>query len=173
MQPLTHSHTSEIRERIRRVKARKLLGWDKDSLIRESKSCAHQQSKTRNEFSAAHGQAGVQPSPGEQGPITCNGEWEDKHHCSKCPPFFLLPPNLYSQNDVNMVWNVPLVSWGHLPWLCHLQASHVPPASPQAWLYEKQKKALALLPNKSYCSKRSSLCSCGGRCWKIPVTLIQ
>ena len=30
------------------------------------------QSKTRNSFTASHGQAGVQPSPGKQGSIMCN-----------------------------------------------------------------------------------------------------
>ena len=40
------------------------------------------------------GQAGAQPSPGEQGSITGNSYWEDKHHHSKrvCVPFF---PQLY------------------------------------------------------------------------------
>lgn len=36
------------------------------------------QNKAKDSFTASHGQAGVQPSPGEQESITSNSDWEDK-----------------------------------------------------------------------------------------------
>lgn len=57
-------------ERIRRIDMRKSVGWDKDSLMSQSKSCAHRESKARHSFTTSHGQAGVQLFPGKQGSIT-------------------------------------------------------------------------------------------------------
>ena len=37
-QPLAHSHHSGMGERIGRVKVRKLVGWDKNSLIGKAKA---------------------------------------------------------------------------------------------------------------------------------------
>lgn len=40
----------------------------------------HKQSKTRKQFTASHGQAGVLPPRGKRGSIMSNSRsWEDKH----------------------------------------------------------------------------------------------
>lgn len=49
------------------MKVGKLVGWDENSLIGKAK-------QTRNSFTTAHGQAGAQPSPGQQGSIMFNEE---------------------------------------------------------------------------------------------------
>lgn len=48
MQPLAHSHTSRVRGRIGRVKARKLVGSEKGSFIGKAK--AIQTSKAKQGF---------------------------------------------------------------------------------------------------------------------------
>lgn len=64
-------------ERIRKANVTKLTGQDKDSAI--NKACKSKQGVHRP---FPHGQAGVQPSTGKQGSITCSGDSENKCHCS-------------------------------------------------------------------------------------------
>jgi len=63
-----------MEERIRRVKVRKLMGRDKDSLTDKAKSHMCKQSEIRNSLTASHRQAGVQPSPGKLSSITQNSD---------------------------------------------------------------------------------------------------
>lgn len=60
--------------------------------------------------------------------------WEDKLHHSKHP--LLLPPFYWAWWQ--MVWNVPLVSWGHPG--CVSSQAH-PPSSPAWKVDEKQKRS--------------------------------
>lgn len=64
-EPLTHPHTSSIRGRTGRVKGRKLMGLNKDSLVGVAKAMHESRAKQRIN---SKGQADVQPVPGEQGP---------------------------------------------------------------------------------------------------------
>lgn len=70
-------------KRISKVKARKLLGWDKDM---------HKQSKTRDSFPNSHQHAGIQPSPQNQVSLMCNSDLERQtpsHWISPPPSYFL------------------------------------------------------------------------------------
>ena len=84
---------SGMGQRIRKVKVRKLVGWDKDSLIDKAKAKQHKQSKRRNSFITSHQQAGVQPSPGKQGTITHNSYLgRQMPSLWTSPPSFFFPP---------------------------------------------------------------------------------
>ena len=90
-------------ERIIKVKVRKLMGWDKDSLIGKAKATQASKAKQGIHSLTSHQQAGVQPSPGEQGSTTCvMVTWEDKRHqlWMSLPSFFF--PQLYAEHDV--IW---------------------------------------------------------------------
>lgn len=56
-----HPRPSDIGKRIRRVNARKFMGWDKNSLTVKAKAVHAKQNK---------------PSPGKQGSIACNSYFE-------------------------------------------------------------------------------------------------
>jgi len=72
----------------------------------------HKRSKTRNSFTTSHWQAGVHPSPGKQGSITCMVTWEDKCHNSKRPLLSSSSPRFISWEWCHIVWNIPLASLG-------------------------------------------------------------
>jgi len=70
---------------------------------RDSKSCAHKQSKIRNSFMASHQQTGVQPSPGKQGSITCNGYLGRQMPSFQMPPpSFFFPQPYITEHD--LIW---------------------------------------------------------------------
>lgn len=132
MQLLSHSPTSRMRERMGRVKARKLVDW---GLI--SKNCACRQSKTKNYLTASHRQAGVQSFPGEQSPscLTITNTVTPN-----IPPFFFFFfSHILSMmsNSLEYLWSVSL---GHLSWLCLLPVSQEPPTSLPTWQYDRQKR---------------------------------
>ena len=92
-QLLTYSPTNGMRKRIRRVKVRKLVGWDKDSLTGKAKAVCTSKAKQRihsplpmDRQVFSHLQERRAPSH-----VTVTGE--DKHHHSKFPPPF---PQLYT-----------------------------------------------------------------------------
>lgn len=92
-QPHTFSLTSEIREKIRKEKDRKLMGWDRKCLIGKEKA-AHR-SKSKHALLSMGRQ--VLPSPGQKRSIT----WEDKRCDSKCTPhFFILRLTLYPEHSI-------------------------------------------------------------------------
>lgn len=68
---LIHTPAVGWGKRIRRVKVREFIGWDKDSLIVKAK--AGHARKTRNSFMTSHGWAGVQSFPGKPSSITHSG----------------------------------------------------------------------------------------------------
>ena len=73
IQPLAHSPRGGMRERIGRVNVRKLIGWDKGSLIGKAKGMHASKAKQGIHSLPPSGQAGAQLSPGQQGSITRNG----------------------------------------------------------------------------------------------------
>lgn len=52
---------------------------------------------------------------------------KDKHYNHKHPPFLLLYLS-WCWGQHHMLWDNTLVSWGLLPWLCHLATSYAPKA---------------------------------------------
>jgi len=57
-----------------------------------------------------------------------------------------------------MAWNIPLLSWGQLSWLCPLPASCVHPQPPRCGAECETERALALCKHCSALAK-TSLCS--------------
>lgn len=91
--------------KIGRVKLRKFMSWDNNSLIGKEKAVHMKQSKTGNSFTDSHGQAGVQPSPREQG----NSDFERQTPVTLNISHF---PQLYCWAQCSMVWNVSVGQLG-------------------------------------------------------------
>lgn len=68
----------------------------------------HKDIKIWNSFTTSHGQASIQPSPGGKGTLQLLGKAN--------AIFANVPLLLFSQLYIaeHWVWNIPLVSWGHL-----------------------------------------------------------
>lgn len=133
-QLLSHSLLSEMGKKIWRTKTRKLLDWDKNSLIGEAK-LTHKQSKIRNLFFTSNSQADVQSSPGKQDFFTC--KLLEK---TNSPPFLLLSPNCYCWAQTHVVWSIPLVSMGQVSQPCPLPFFHTP--NPLTRGREQEKNAM-------------------------------
>lgn len=113
-QLLTHSPTSGIRERVRRVKARKLVSWIKDSLMDKAKAIHTTKAKQ------------IIPSLFPMGwwvfshlwetrvPSHIMVTWEDKHQDFKCSPVPLFSTHFICWAWCYMVWTIPSVIWGQL-----------------------------------------------------------
>lgn len=109
-------------------KVKKLRCWDKDSLKSKSKAMHSNKANqgidsplpiVRQVFSHPHeGRASSCPV------VT----WEDTHHYSKCPPLLGSSPSFIHYTWSYKAWNISLVSWDQLSWLCPLPVSHAPPA---------------------------------------------
>ena len=145
-----------MRKRIRRLKVRKVVGWDKDSLIAKAK--LHMQAKQSKEFIHYLPPAGKRPATFLENMASSHvaGTWEGKchkHEC-QCHPFLLLCPTFYCSTQCHMVWNIPLVSWDHLSWLCPLPVSCAAPSLVRNC--EKQ-KALTLC-NHWWATAETSVC---------------
>lgn len=94
--PLSHSPSTGMEERTRRVKTQKLIGGIKDNLVGKAKASCTSNGKIKDSLTLSHHQAGVQPSPGKQGAITLNGDLGRQTpllQMSSCSFFF---PQLYS-----------------------------------------------------------------------------
>lgn len=63
--------------------------------------------------------------------------WEGKCSNSK-QPFFLFFLEFLCWPQLHRLWDVLLVTWGHLSWLCFPLTSHALPVPSPVWLYEKQ-----------------------------------
>jgi len=123
-------------ERIRRVKVRKLLGWDKDSLM--GKTEAVQKSKAKQ---------GIQvllPISRQVLTIPRKAGLHRAQHLlwktNAITPNIPLSPSFYWWAWHHMLWDIPLVSWGHLFQLGLLPISCAPPAYSLAGHCEKQKR---------------------------------
>ena len=110
-EPLAHSTPGGMGERIRRVKVRKLMGWDKDSLIGKAKAVRTSKAKQGIHLLLPTGRQVLSHLQGSRAPSHVTVTWEDKHQYSECPP---LPPP--SPSFIHWVWyhmaqNIPLVGW--------------------------------------------------------------
>lgn len=103
-QPLTHPCTSRNGGRTRRVKARKLLGEDKDTYFLKGKAKAIQKSKAKegiNSLLPTGRQEFSHPQESRASPCA-TVTWEDKHCHAKYHP---LPPSSPSSTcEHNAVW---------------------------------------------------------------------
>lgn len=113
------------RGRFRRVKVRKLRGWDKASSMGKVKA-ARKQSKIRDSVSIPHQQANVQPLPGKQGSAMHSshfGRQTPQLQTSSLPLYFLT--TFIAEHDIirygTHVWSaVPAAC----PIITHPQPTH-------------------------------------------------
>ena len=75
-----------MEERIGRVKVRKLMGWDKDSLIGKAKAAHVSEEKQRINSPLPMGRQGFSHPQESRAPSPVTVTWEDKHHNAECPP---------------------------------------------------------------------------------------
>ena len=78
-------------ERIRRVKIRKLVGWDKDSLVGKAKAARTSKAKQGIHSPLPIGRQVFSHLQEGWAPLHVTVTWEDKRHLSEHPPFLLLP----------------------------------------------------------------------------------
>ena len=89
-----------VGERIRKVKVRKFMGWDKGSLIGKSKAACTSKGKWHS-FSTFYQQADVQPFPGKQGSILYNGFFGRQMPLSQSrAPSFFFPPAFIAEYNI-------------------------------------------------------------------------
>lgn len=140
MQPLSHSPISRIMERTRKKKVKKLMGWDKDRLIRKAK--ASHTSKAKQGIFPAFPMGRQMFSHPQESRARSHiiVTWENKCHRSKHSSFLSSSLHFVYWAWYHRVWNIPLDSWDHLFWLCLLPGSYGPPASLQAWQFKWQKR---------------------------------
>ena len=113
-QPLAHSPLSGNGERIGRVKVRKLVGWDKDSLIGKAKATHTSKAKPGIHSSLPTSRQVFSHLQESRAPPHVTVTWEDKRHHSERPPFLLLPAALCAEHDV--IW--PGISLGSVRVSC-------------------------------------------------------
>ena len=122
-QLLAHSPHNGTEERIRRVKVRKLMGWDTNSLKSKAKAlCASKASQGINSLPPIGRQVFSHPQK-SRAPSHVMVTWEGKHHRSKRPPLPYSSPSFHAEHDV--IW------YGTSLWLV---GSAVPAVSPPSFL---------------------------------------
>ena len=109
-------------ERIVRVKVRKLMGWDKDSLISKAKA-THTSKAKQGIHSPLPISRQVQPSPGKQGSITHNSYLGRQMPSPRTSPLPTSSLSFICWTWCHRVWNIPVVSWSQLSQLCPLPTS--------------------------------------------------
>lgn len=138
----------------RRVKVRKLVGWYKDILIRKAKGCRNKTGKKRkqriNFSSTLQQQTGVQLFPKE---IRALGRQTPYLWMSPLPSH---SPSFYGWARHHRGWNISLVHWDELTWLCPLPAS-CPLYPAHWWSSMRRRKGLQALQNSLVITK-TSLC---------------
>lgn len=111
---------SGMENRIRIVKMRKLVDWDKNSL--KGKGKAGHANKIRNSWTSSHQQVNVHLCPGKQGSITCNNDSGRKipslQMSPSSPSFFFPQIHILSMTSYSLEY--PL---GQLPQLFSLITS--------------------------------------------------
>lgn len=88
------------------------MGWDKNSLIGKAKvlhTSKAKQSKARNSLPTSHGQAGVQPSQGNQGSFVSSGDLESQITL-KVTLLLPLPPDLYAEHGLAYPLRSPVLA---------------------------------------------------------------
>lgn len=90
-------------ERIKRVKARKLLGWNKTSLIGKTKAACTTEETQRITSVLPMGREMFSHFQESRIPSHLMVTWDNKHHHFKLSPFFLPPPTL--STDHHALWS--------------------------------------------------------------------
>lgn len=141
---LAHSPTNGTGERIRRVKGKKLVGWDKDSLAGKAKFM--HASKAKQEIHSPFPMAGRYSAVSRKAGLHHVWQWIEKTNAITVNvPSFLLPQALYAEHDAvkfadpfgQMQLHVPAVS---------------PPTTP-GWDIREGEKALTLCKHCSAVKK--------------------
>lgn len=158
MQLLAYCPTSRTGVRIEMVNARKLMGWDTDSLREKAKPMPT--GNTRNQSTASQGNAVVQPSPGERAPSHVTVTWEKKCYPSKC---------FHSSSFLSLLYILSMMSHGleypsrQLGWpvlVVSPPSLHAPTTSLLAWqVYEKQKSNICSMTAMQV-GRSNTLCNC-------------
>ena len=131
---------SGMGERIGRVKVRKLVGWDKDSLKRGKAKAVHtSKAKPGIHSPLPMGRQVFSHLQESRAPSRVMGSWEDKHHNSKHPSLPSSSPSFIGWAWRHIAWNIPWVSWGQLSQLCPLPTPCAPPACSLVAWGEEQK----------------------------------
>ena len=121
-QPLAYCPPWWDGERTGRVKVRKLMGWDKDSLVGKAKAMHASKAKPEIRSLLAISRQLFSHRQESRAPACLMVTWEDKCHHSKRPCVLSSFLSFTCWTWHHMVWNIPLVSWGQLSQLCPLPA---------------------------------------------------
>ena len=127
-------------ERIGRVKVRKLVGSDKDSLISKAKAAHGSKAKQGTHSLLPIGGQVFSHLQESRAPSRITVTWADKRHHLEHPPLPPSSPQLSMLSVTSYGMEYPLVSWGQLSRLCPLPTSCAPPAYSLVGWGEKQKR---------------------------------
>ena len=143
--PQAHPAPGGKEGRIRRVKMRKIMGWDKDSLTGKAKATHTSKAKQGIHSPLPTSRQVFRHLQESRAPSCIAVTWEDRRSHSELPPS-LSPssPSFYCWAPSHAVWDIPFLSWGQLSQLCPLPTSCAPTACSLVGQSEKQKKILAL-----------------------------
>lgn len=146
-QPLVSSSPTGWGEN--RRKARHLVNWNNDSLIEKAKAEGIREAKRSIHWLLPTARQMSNHFLGSK--ISACIIIFKKHKCYhwKHPPFLLFPFSLYCGAEHHTVWNIPVIIWGHLSWLCPLPTSCPPLASS----LQGKEKALRLCKHCSVTTK--------------------
>ena len=126
-----HNHLLTLLQQEKRIrKVRKLMGWDKDSLINNG------QAKNNEEFIAYFPLADSNCMELRSSSLVML-TWEDKHRNWMSSP--CLSPGSYSWAWDHMVWDILRSVWVSFPGCAPLPDPFPSPASLLVWQYKKQK----------------------------------
>ena len=141
-QPLTHLPHSGIGERIRRIKVRKLMGCDKDSLIGKAKATHSSKAKQGIHLPLPIGRQVFSHLQESRAPSRVNGYLGRQNTMiPNVSSFLLLPPALHAEHDV--IWSgISLWSAGDSCPGCVASQLLVHPQPPHWWGGVRSRKGL-------------------------------
>jgi len=115
-------------EIIGRVKVRKLVGWDKYSLVNKAKAAHTSKAKSGIHSLLPISKQVFNHVQESRAPSDITVTWQYKYHNSKCPPFPSSSHSFLCWAWYLMVCDILLVSWGQLcsPILSQLTVHHQP-----------------------------------------------
>ena len=141
-------------ERIGRVKVRKLMGWDKDSLIGKAKATHTSKAKQGIHSLLPVGRQVFSHLQESRAPSLLMATWETNAITPNILPFLLLHSALYAEHDV--LWSgISLGSVGDSCPSCVPSQLLVPPQPLAGGAGWEAEKALALCKHRSAITRRS------------------
>lgn len=151
-----------LREKIRIINTRKLLGWGKSNLLTAGREKVMHTSKAeKNNSFTTFPWAGWCSVTARWAGLLYLEQWLEKTN--------IITPNVFLSLAVicwawfHMIWNVPRICRGQLSPLCHLPLSCATPASLPGGVGWEREKVLTLC-------KESSLLSSKGNVFKLSIT---